>query len=96
MDTIKILRSILDTYHVEFGSSSDDWIHDSERMGRCSDAAEDGADGSTHSEILQDYRDTFDRVIPSHCERLQRAANAWVSELERWHIANGTIDEQVG
>lgn len=96
MNTERILRRILDTHHVEFGSSSDDWINDPERMARCDNAAEDGADGSTHREVLEDQRETLHRAIPYKYERLRCAADAWIDGLIDWHTDNGTIDEERG
>lgn len=96
MNIAKIVRSILDKHYVPFGSSTDDWINDEDRMARCDEAAEDGADGSTYAEVLQDYRDTLQRVIPYRCERLRDAADAYIDGLEAWHVKNGTFDQQIG
>mgnify|MGYP003658273336 CR=1 FL=1 len=96
MKTERILRAILDKHYVPFGSTSDDWINDAERMSRCDEAASDGSDGSTHAEILQDYRETLRNAIPYRCERLRDAADAYVSDLESWHETNGTLDQQIG
>lgn len=37
--------------------SNDLFINDPERAARCYDAAEEGCDGSTHSEIIEDWRE---------------------------------------
>ena len=96
MNREKLFRAILDKHHVAFGSSSDDWINDPERMERCDEAAEDGWDGSTHRENLEDMRETLHRIIPYRCERFRCAADDYIDAAIEWHTANGTIDEQVG
>jgi hypothetical protein len=47
---------------IPFPRSSDEWINDSERMERCHNAAEHGGEGSTHAEIIQDWRDHLDNL----------------------------------
>ena len=97
-----IVHELLNTVFVPFGSSSDDWLHDPERMGRCSNAAEHGADGSTHAEVIQDQRD---QLIPylrrapspkSDRDRLANAAAAYLDEVETWHYQNGSLHHMIG
>jgi hypothetical protein len=92
----RVLRAILDRDLVSFGSTSDDWINDPDRMARCHDAAEHGADGSTHQEAIEDMRATFRRSIPSRCERLSNAADRYCNELDAWHDANGSLFQEIG
>lgn len=86
----------------EFGSTSDDWINDSERMERCDDAAKDGCDGSTHQEHIQDWREAFrdfmryERRGHQECPLLESAIDAYWDDLETWHEKNGTLFKQVG
>lgn len=86
----------------EFGATSDDWIADPERMERCDEAAKDGADGSTHQEHIQDWRDAFsdfmsyERRGHERCELLEAGVDAYFDDLELWHQNNGTLFEQIG
>lgn len=66
-----------------FGSTSDDWINDGERMERCQEAAEHGADGSTHYEVIQDWREFLSnlfRDLRRHAETDEEEAN--IEQLE--------------
>ena len=86
----------------EFGSSSDMWIEDPDRAERVDAAAEDGCDGSTHQEHIQDWREAFrdftryERGGHHSCELLESAIEAYWDDLEMWHEKNGTLYEQVG
>ena len=86
----------------EFGVTSDDWINDSERMERVDAAAEDGSDGSTHQEHIQDWRENFhdfmryERRSHNTCELLEAAIDKYWDDLESWHEKNGSLFEQVG
>ena len=70
----------------------------------CYEAAENGADGSTHAEHIQDMRAAFDDWLSDQHRgrltefpyRLQSAAHAYFNELEAWHEANGSLWETVG
>ncbi len=91
-----------------FGSN-DDWVNEPERMGRCWEAAEHGADGSTHAEILGDWWEFLHRLrhtalgIALHHDRvsaeIERRADSIGAELEAceaWHAENGTLNEEIG
>jgi hypothetical protein len=87
----------------DFGSTSDDRINDPERYTRCEEAASDGADGSTHREVIDTWRENFYyfmRNRPRACWRensvLEAAVEAYFDGVENWHTTNGTIDEQIG
>lgn len=85
-----------------FGATSDDWINDPERMERCDKAAEDGCDGSTHQEHIQDWRDAFrdfmryERRGHQECELVMDAVEKYWDALELWHEENRTLFQQVG
>ena len=92
-----------------FGSSSDDWLHDPERMERCWDAAVMGADGSTHREIMDDWRGFLERLErEAHCkawahdrvmsvvESRAQSIREEIDACEAWHEKNGSIDEMAG
>ncbi len=75
------------------------------RAERCYDAAENGSDGSTHREIIQDWRDylgTLKVIDPEFPEETgditEEICNTIISEIdacEAWHIEHGSIDEQL-
>jgi hypothetical protein len=87
-----------------FGSN-DDWIADPERMERCERAAEHGAEGSTHAEIIEDWRKAFADFVryggkrntwSAGYARFDAIVSAYFEDLEAWHEANGTLHEEVG
>jgi len=73
-------------------------IEDPERFDRCYRAAEQGAEGSTHGEIIEDWRQAVDcaeddkLISEEDAESLRKE----IRECEDWHIQNGSIDEEVG
>ena len=75
-----------------------------DRYERCHDAAEDGAEGSTHRECIDDMRQAFEdwlrdrhRGRPSEYPyRVQDAAAKHWNALEQWHQNNGSLDQQIG
>jgi len=68
-----------------FGDTSDDWINDPERMERCHAAAEDGEDGSTHAERLDDMRENLDNIRRDlrhqFSARTEDTLDAWTDKL---------------
>ena len=77
-----------------------------DRYSRCYDAAEDGADGSTHREVIEDMRQAFrdwlryerTRRLPfaEYPYRLEARVLAHFDQLEDWHEHNGSADQQIG
>lgn len=74
-----------------------------DRYSRCYDAAEYGADGSTHAECLDDMRQAFRDYLrdkrnrrAEYPFRLEAAVSAEIDAIEAWHTANGSIDEEIG
>ena len=77
-----------------------------DRFERCYDAAEDGADGSTHAEVIEDMRQAFrdwlrdrrNRRLPfaEYPYRVETAVMAHFDELEVWHERNGSLEQQIG
>lgn len=78
----------------KFGSSSDDWIHDTDRMERIEENWP--GDGSTHGEYIQDFReclrDCFPDLDDSTRERIERD----IDECEEWHENNGSLHDVIG
>jgi hypothetical protein len=82
------------------------FLDDPERADRCYDAAENGSDGSTHAEIIQDWRDylgTLKVIDPEFPEEngdiTEEICNTIISEIdtcEEWHAKNGSLHEQLG
>lgn len=82
-----------------FGDTNDDWINDEDRMARCWDAAEHGADGSTHQEVIDDWRENFRTFIARHRHdypRFESAVESAIADVERWHERNGSLEQEVG
>jgi hypothetical protein len=85
---------------------ANDWSHDEDRATRCFDAAEHGADGSTHGEQINDWRDAFagyfadcamtTRRSDGTLDRLTAAVNAHWDDLEAWHEKHGSLDTPIG
>lgn len=86
----------------ESSVSSDYGLHG--RFSRCMDAAEDGCDGSTHAEVINDWRGAFHAWLrerknhPSRndVERFEFAVLNHFDGVWDWHIKNGSIDQQIG
>lgn len=79
-----------------------DFINEPERASRCWDAAEHGADGKTHAEVIQDWRDAFDYWLHSRerrdrsWPRFEATVNAHFDSVEQWHDDNGSLFEEIG
>ena len=89
----------------QFGSN-DDWLSDPERMERCERAAEDGGDGSTHAEVIDDWRQAFKHWVrygrtgrnsmSAGYDRFETAVLLHFDRLEDWHKANGSLHQEIG
>ena len=98
-DEIETLDALLDSEEYQssrFGSSSDDWINDPERMERCHEAAKHGCDGSTHGEHIEDWRECLAYQFDGRLtEQTRLAIGKEIDDCEQWHIDNGSIDTQI-
>jgi hypothetical protein len=91
-------------YVANFTADRDsDFINEPERAARCYDAAEFGADGKTHAEVIQDWRDAFEtyvkydrRSVGLYPARFSDAVNAHFDAVEAWHEQNGSLDQEIG
>jgi len=82
---------------------NDLFINDPERAERIHEAAEHGCDGSTHYEIIEDWREFADMLFRSlswddrdDAEPLRDALDSAINDCEAWHEKNGTLHESVG
>lgn len=95
------VRWFADSPHVanQWGASSDDWINDPDRASRCDQAAEHGADGSTHAERIQDQREAFRHWIRDRRHHdypyFVEAVTAHFDQLEAFHEDKGSLHSSV-
>lgn len=97
--------------HPEFQpfGANDDWVNEPERMERVWEAAEHGAEGSTHAEILGDWCEFLHRLrhealgvalnhdrVSAEIERRADSIYAEIEACEEWHAERGTLEEQIG
>ena len=85
---------------------NDLFINDPERADRIYKASEDGADGSYHAEVLQDFRDflnTLSIIDPEDdepagdiTEEVHDSIVAEIDACEAWHEKNGSLWQEVG
>ena len=82
---------------------NDLFINDPERAERIHDAAEDGCDGSTHYEVIEDWREFADMLFHSlSCEEREEIEPAYdalmadIDACEAWYDKNGSLHEMIG
>lgn len=96
MSQITCLDDLLnseDYQTTQFGGSSDDWLHNAERMQRLDEAAADGNDGSTHGEHIDDWRDCLEWLdVP---DDVRAEIECEIDSCEAWHEENESIDSVV-
>ena len=69
-----------------------------DRCERIYDGAEHGAEGSTHGEIIADWRESFgdfqrDYELP---EKIINTIEKEINDCEAWHEKNGSLETQLG
>jgi hypothetical protein len=69
-------------------------ITDPDRAKRLRRYARDGMDGSTHSEVIEDWREFLDSLkLPSKVyDRISRE----IDHCEQWHHENGSLFKIIG
>ena len=72
---------------------NDLYINDPDRAERIEEASEYGSDGSTHAEIIEDWRDFLDMIDVS--QKTRAHINAEINRCEKWHIKNGSINQSI-
>ena len=101
------INAFVDNFiHSEFVSNwtsekDGDFWNEPERATRCADAAENGADGKTHAEVIEDWREAFaayirDKRLWAEPTRFVDAVNAHFDAVETWHEKNGSLFEEIG
>ncbi len=104
------IKTLVDEYirsdYALYDPSSDFSRSGRDRVSRCYDAAENGADGSTHREIIEDWRGGLrqwiedrrqnTRLFAEYPYRVESAMLAYFDAVEDWHEKNGSIDQEVG
>jgi len=78
-----------------------DFINEPERAARCYDAAEYGADGKTHAEVIEDWREAFEAYLQNRLgheypERFSTAVRKCFDCTEAWHEKNGSLFQEIG
>lgn len=91
-----MIRSNDFEYFMESKLGNDLFINDPDRANRIHEAAKDGCNGSTHQEIIEDWRDYLDwaadalRLSIGTQGDIEREINL----VEDWHKKNGSLDQQ--
>ncbi len=73
-------------------------IDDPSRYNRCRKAAEHGADGSTHAEMMEDWME----FLEFHSDGLDISSGEYhrllaeIHDLWDWHDKHGSLHEEVG
>ena len=95
-------------YFISDRLGNDLFISDPERANRIWEAAENGCDGSTHYEHIQDWRDflsLYREYEPGFDERgrdyrlcpgIIDSITDEIDACEAWHDANGSLHEEIG
>jgi len=98
-----IVGAMLNEHFYDFAAErSNDFINHSDRAARCYDAAENGGDGSTHQESINDMRAYWDHCVRwnrrghEFPERVDAAVSAYFDEMELRFEADGTLFQEVG
>ena len=83
-----------------------DFFNEPDRANRCYEAAEFGADGKTHAEVIEDWREAFQNWVrygrdtrnsmSYGYERFEAAVEAHFDAVEAWHEKNGSLWEEIG
>jgi len=79
-----------------------DFINEPDRARRVAEAAMDGADGRTHSEVIEDWREAFEswiyerRKYTSEPERFITAVEDHFDSIEAWHDSHGSLFKEIG
>lgn len=109
--TFKTLAEMIRCQEYEYFISdklgNDMWVNDPDRKARLEKAAEFGADGSTHFEVIEDWREFLDSY---KCEdpEFHEDSSEWeidltiyqeiigeIDRVELWHKKNGSLDAEL-
>ena len=91
-----MIRSDDFAYFIESKLGNDLFISDPDRANRIHEAAKHGCDGSTHQEVIDDWRDYLNWATDSLglCNRVTNAIEIEIDAVEAWHEKNGSLNQQ--
>ena len=71
---------------------------DPDRADRIDEAAEDGFDGSTHGEEIQDWRDCWESYCREYDvpDEVREYVETEIQVTESYHATQGTLEEAIG
>ena len=67
-------------------------LTDPDRYDRIEEGAEFGTEGSTHQEIIEDWREFLDNLDEDEADL--DAITAEIDDCEKWHKENGSLEQQ--
>jgi len=107
-----LLRCLLDSEFYDlnrFAGCNEAWLSEPDRMDRCEEAAKEGGDGSTHGEIISDWREIAAMLTVDDDDEVETdiaamtityddydRLGAAIDAVECWHYANGTLEDEIG
>ena len=105
----RFIRDFISSEYVSYWSSEkdNDFINEPDRASRVYDAAEFGADGKTHAEAIEDWREAFHAYVRygtgrngthnfNGYPRFEAAVEAHFDACEKWHEEHGDLWSEIG
>ena len=86
-------------YFAMYRPSSQELLRsDPDRADRIDEAAEDGSDGSTHGEEIQDWRDCWESYCRDYDvpDEVREYVETEMQVTESYHATQGTLEEAIG
>ena len=93
-----IIRSDDFASFIESKLGNDLFINDPDRTNRIHEAAKHGCDGSTHQEVIEDWRDYLDWAADGLGLDIgaQGDIEREINIIEDWHEKNGSLNQEIG
>jgi hypothetical protein len=89
--------------YTESKLGNDLFINDADRASRMHEAAEEGCEGSTHAEIIEDWREYLNALKitdEDECGYISQEdfdnITKEIDACEEWHQKNGSLHQQIG